>query len=127
MIMVLFAVAFIALMLGFGSGIIVARRPQERAKRLRSLVEELIDLAEVLPIKQIFAGDHRRLDVTARVMELEGEIKLVSNYDPVRASLYHNGVQVRMTNSQQTRVGRILNERIVRGALDSASMKLLEP
>jgi hypothetical protein len=72
--------------------------------------------------------DGYELYYDARIMELEGGIRLVSqDYNPDTADMYHNNVLVRLTDRQRTRLGRILNERITTGALDSVSTKLLEP
>lgn len=111
--------------LGFGFGLLV-RRQRRKPRRLPSPVEELLDQAELLPIKGVFTEKHEYH--SARVMELEGGIRLLSwDYSPDTAHLYHNKVEVKLTERQRARLGRILNERITTGALDSVNTRLLEP
>jgi len=109
--------------IGFCLGL-MARRP--RTRRLPSPIEELIDdQVALLPTRSIFTKKDEYH--SARVMELEGEIKLISwDYSPDMAHLFHNDVEVKLTERQRGRLGRILKERITAGALDSVSTKLLE-
>ena len=137
--MVLFAIALTGLVIGFGSGVLVAgiRRDKtdrtEKPKELRP-VDMLIDQARWLPIVGI---GHRMADewgypssegVRVPTVELEGGIILIaSNRASEQAFLEHAGVRIGLDPDRRNHLGHILRDRIADQAMADASVKLLGP
>jgi hypothetical protein len=137
--MVLFAVAIMGIVLGFGSGVLVVGVRRDKAgrahdpKELRP-VDMLLDQARWLPIVGI---GHRMADewgypssegVRVPTVELEGGISLIaSNQASDFAFLEHAGVRIGLDIDRRARLGNILKDRIADQAMADASVKLLGP
>jgi len=137
--MVLFAVALMAAVLGFGSGVLVSgvRRDRRDARneppRILSSVKALMDQARWLPVARII---HRRCDengfpsVTGRmvpILELEGNIRLIAGDRPLNSAfLEYNGTRIGLNPDDRAWLGNVFSDRVAELAIGSAETKLLE-
>jgi len=134
--MVLLAVAFMALLLGFGSGVVVAGGRRDRSENPKELrpVDMLLEQTRWLPVARI---GHKRCDgngyssLTGQrvtIVELDGGIRLIAEDRPSNSAfLEHAGVRIGLPIEKRQWLGQVLKDRVAEQAMADASMKLLEP
>lgn len=133
--MILFTVVLMSLVLGFGSGVVVAGRRRERSESPRELrpVDMLLKQTRWLPVARI---GHQRCDELGypsstgqkvTVVELDGGIRLIAEDKPSNSAfLEHAGMRIGLSIKKRHWLGLVLRDRIAEQAMADASMKLLE-
>jgi hypothetical protein len=136
--MILFAIAFTAAVLGFGSGVMVAdwRRKERKdpgEPKPRSSVRELMEQARWLPIASIA---HKRRDESGYptlngqmvpIMELDGDIRLIASDRAINSAfLEYAGIRIGLSPDDREWLGGVFKDRIAELAMSSAETKLLE-
>lgn len=138
--MVMFAVALMGLVVGFGLGILAAgvcgggrEEPSVAPRPLESVVT-LMDQTRWLPVARIV---HRRCDESGYpsssgnmvpILELDGGIRLVAGDKPINSAfLEYRGTRIGLGPGERAWLGNVFKDRVAELAIGSAETRLLEP
>lgn len=128
--MVLWAIALMSAMLGFGAGILVRMPDRRGARQFKALIEHL----KWLPVVSVF--NDKRVGKTYPTVEFEGGLRLVSfgndgawiEYNKIGIGVPNpdmNWGTLSLTDSQRAKLTAVMRERALEHAMDHATAGLL--